>query len=120
MGFFKSEKEKEVNRYQDERDRDYEQRRKEAEQARREDEENRKEREEYISELEEELTDEDNTTIITIHLCNDEYAWRKQIVLNFMFKHGYICVQNDVCCSRYTLHHDLTFVKKENADFFKI
>lgn len=119
MGWFKSKEDKQEIRYQDERDRDYEKRREEAEEARREDEENRAEREEYISELESELTGED-TAIITIHLLDDENGWRKQIALNFMLKHDYICVQNDVCCERYTLHHDLTFVKKENVDFFKL
>ncbi len=113
MNWFKSNKDG-----KEERDYDYEQRREEAEVARREEEEDRKEREEYLSELEEELSAEDNT-IITIHLFNDEFGWHKQIALNFMLKHGYICVQNDVCCSKYTLHHDLTFVKKENVDFFK-
>lgn len=113
-----SKEDKEEVRRQDERDRDFERRKKEAEEARKEEEENREERAEYISELEEELTGED-TTIITIHLSNDDCVWRKQIALNFMLRHGYICVQNDVCCSRYTLHHDLTFVKKENVDFFK-
>lgn len=118
MSWFKPKEDREEIRYQDERDRDYEKRREEAEEARREDEENRADREEYISELESELTGED-TTIITIHLLDDDNGWHKQIALNFMLKHGYICVQNDVCCERYTLHHDLTFVKKENVDFFK-
>lgn len=118
MGWFKSKKDKEEFHYQEQRDRDYERQREEAEEARREEEENRTERAEYISELENELTGED-TTIITIHLLDDENGWRKQIALNFMLKHGYVCVQNDVCCERCTLHHDLTFVKKENVDFFK-
>lgn len=71
MAWFKSKKEKEEIRYQDERDLDYEMRREEAEEARREEEENRAEREEYISELESELTGED-TAIVTIHLLDDE------------------------------------------------
>lgn len=84
-----------------------------------EDDENAEERREYIRELEDELTAKDSD-IITIYLCDDDCAWRKQIALNFMLKNGYICVQNDVSCTQYSRHYDLTFVKKEHADFFKI
>ncbi len=81
--------------------------------------EDQKDREEYIAELEDELTGE-YTDIITIHLDDDYNAFYKQIALNFMLKNGYVCVQNDSCCSRYAHHYDLTFVKKEFVDFFKI
>lgn len=105
-------------RLQEERDRE-EERLCEKEKERQESEKEAREKAEWLAELEDELVGED-TDIITIHLQDDFYAWRKQIALNFMFKHGYICVQNDFCRGRYALHHDLTFVKKEHADFFKM
>ena len=119
MNLFKSRGDKEMSQWQSERDSAYRERLKEEEEARREAEEDAAERQEYIDELEEELIGED-TTIIPLHIEDDEWGWKKQICMNFMFKHGYVCVQNSVSYSVYNYqYYDLTFVKKEEADFFR-
>lgn len=56
--------------------------------------------------------------ICAITTSDDEF---KQISLDYMVKEcGYICVQNDTCCTKYTVHYVLTFAKPEYASKFGI
>lgn len=50
--------------------------------------------------------------------------WRgmeeKQLTMNHLIEKGYVCVQNDVSCTRSCAYYTLTFVKKEHIDFFVV
>lgn len=54
-------------------------------------------------------------------ICIDTISvLEKEIVLNYMIKKGWICVQNDISCTKSWKHFTLTFATKEAAASFKV
>lgn len=87
--------------------------RREKERKEREDNEKRK-ADEFMKKLESQLENK----IITLIESNEEGNIWKQMAMNYLMDKGYVCVQNDVRCTKYSAHFTLTFVKKEYVDFF--
>lgn len=82
---------------------------------RKEEEERRKKRnEDFCNQLDEESK---NNVIVCVETYSGDL---KQLALNHMFKKGWRCVQNDVSCTRSTVHHVLTFTTYEGVAFFNV
>lgn len=113
MGFFKSREEKEEARLAQERQLALEEQQEEEERKMEEDRERQEELDECIQEID--IDVRQNNPVICY--CTDNTLF-KEAAMNYLFKKGYVCVQNDVTSTQYTVHCVLTFVKKEFADSF--
>jgi len=45
-------------------------------------------------------------------------VWYKEVALNYLLTHGYICVQNEFSCTQTTCYHVMTFVKSDKREYF--
>ncbi len=70
---------------------------------------------EFMKKLESQLENKVITLILSDYEGNDH----KQLAMNFLLEKDYVCVQNDISCTRSGAHYALTFVKKEYVDFFR-
>ena len=75
-------------------------------------EKSRKEKEDFLKALEDEI--KAGKIVICVHTSN----LFKQIACNYLIEQGYVCVQNDVVATNYSVHNMLTFVREEFASKF--
>ena len=65
-----------------------------------------------------ELEEKTKKKIITLILSDYEGNDWKELAMNYLLEKGYVCVQNDVSCTRSGAHYALTFVRKDYVSFF--
>lgn len=114
MGIFESKEEKEARIKHDqeaERIRFQERR---AEDERKRQQEKQQRIDSFMKDLEKQLENK----IITLALSGYEGNELKQEAMNYLVDKGYVCVQNNISATQYTLHFALTFVKAEQSSFF--
>lgn len=115
MGFLEKREEKRLREEKEKKMRE-EQMRQEQEKVEREREDRKKSRtDEFMGELELKLKNKIITLILSDYEGND---W-KELAMNYLLEKGYVCVQNDISCTRSGAHYALTFVKKDHVGFFQ-
>ncbi len=115
MAFGESKKERMARRELEERQEQEKQQREATERERQRAEEKKLRADKFMADLEKQLKNKVITLILSDYEGND---W-KQLAMNYLMEKEYVCVQNDISCTRSGAHYALTFVKKEYQDFFQ-
>ena len=114
MSFFESKEEK-MAREKREKEKREKRLQQEHEEEERQREDRKKLREDkFMKELEEKTKKKIITLILSDYEGND---W-KELTMNYLLEKGYVCVQNDISCTRSCAHYALTFVRKDYTSFF--
>ena len=113
MGFFKSREERDEERVAWERQYRLEEQQAEEERIKEEDLEWQEEQKEYLQYFDADIRR--GNSVVCYEIDDVDF---KQAAMNYFLSKGYVCVQNAVTSTAYTVHFVLTFVKKELADSF--
>lgn len=114
MGIFESKEEKDArikNEQEAQRIR-FQERRAEDEKKR------QQEKQQRIDSFMKDLEGQLENKIITLVFGGYEGNEMKQAAMNYLLDKDYVCVQNDISSTQYSVHFVLTFVRTEQSSFF--
>jgi len=113
MAFFESKEERQRRLEEEAQEEAFQEEQRRLQQEAEENSEWEAEKNEYLESIQNEIDDGDN--IICIQQTDPDI---KQAAMNYLFKKGYVCVQNDVVANKWDVYHVVTFAKADMVDKF--